>query len=195
MSSKSGASAASWVRQMLLEMTECDYRTTSAAAFPERVKNAEQVRDMYALHVVTDCNSLHECVLKSAGGCEDKRCAIDIMAVKEMLIQERYEDDSDVEEEAESGILRLTEKELKDYFLWTVSEDQKGDILTKDSDVLGRNDWHERIAWVSIRSKKRTDARKAMSIPSRPRAGVDKKLATVVLAEKTKAARVAGFQV
>ena len=121
----------------MLEIVQATCRVATAVAAPESVPEIEKFSSVFRVHVVRDCCSLHECVLKSTGMSDGKRAAIEISALKGMLQQETFDSDSGVEEES-SGIVRLKEKELKDYFLWCVSGDQKADVLAQFVDVLNR---------------------------------------------------------
>ncbi len=152
---------------------------------PESVP--DEVRQSIPLHVVTDCNSLHETVVKS-GAPEDKRAAIEVLAIKEMLVNA---DDSESEVEAET--LRLRERDLSKVFHWTVSEDQKGDALTKRTLKWERDEWHERASWISLRTAKKTDIAAQKMIPSRTRPRVDRSTAQMILGAHAEAATRAGF--
>ena len=143
---------------------------------------------MLPLHTVTDCNTLHETVIKS-GLPEDRRAAIEVLSIREMLENKDGDSDSEVEE----GTLRLKERNLDDVLHWCVSEDQRGDALTKKTSRLERAEWHDRVNWISIRSEKKGDALKRLMIPSRPRPPLDKGTARLILNMRDEAAKRAGF--
>ena len=188
MSSRSAAAAATWVRQMFLEAIFKEYKGTMSVS-PEKVP--ERVATFLKLHVITDCNSLHETVIKS-GRPEDKRAALEVIALREMVEAEDVFSDSEVEADTQ----RLKERDLSDVYRWCVSEDQKGDILIKLSVQEEREDWHGSATWISIRSKKKLaqHLRAEKAIPSRPRPPLDKEQARLVLHAQRQAAEEAGFR-
>ena len=188
MSSRAAAAAATWMRQMFLETVFKEYKGTMSVS-PEKVP--EDVSTFLKLHVITDCNSLHETVIKS-GLPEDKRAALEVIALREMVEAEEVFSDSEVEADTQ----RLKERDLSDVYRWCVSEDQKGDILTKLSVREEREIWHDSASWISIRSKKKLaqHLRAEKAIPSRPRPPLDKEQARLVLLEQRQAAEQAGFR-
>ena len=119
---------------------------------------------------------------------EDKRAAIEILAIREMLTEAGDHSDSEVEDDG-----RLKERDIGAAYHWTVSEDQKADILTKRSVLLDRQEWISSNTFVSLRTAKRADEALKKHVPSRPRMSVDKKLASMVLNQKDQAARAAGY--
>ena len=141
------------------------------------------------IHIVTDCNSLHETVVKSRLP-EDKRAAIEVIAIRETITDAGYSSDSEIED---SG--RLKERDLSSVYHWTVSEDQRADILTKKSLIADRREWLAVNNFFALRSAKRTDEKLKKHIPSRPRMGIDRGLASLVLSQKDIAARAAGYDV
>jgi hypothetical protein len=188
MSSRACGAATNWARQMMLEVVFEDYRAVmSLDADTESV--IDGVKSFLPLHLVTDCSSLHETVIKSSLP-EDKRCALEVLALREMLINEHYESEDDVESETQ----RLREKELKEFFRWAVSEDQKADLLTKVATRDDRSLWHLFANWISIRSAKASDEKAAKMIPSITRPKLDKGKAEILIRAHADAARSAGFQ-
>ena len=183
MASRAAATSATWTRHFLLEIAVRAHR----ASLSVDDSGLSHVTGMLPLHIVTDCNSLHETVVKSRLP-EDKRAAIEILAIREMLTEAGYDSDSEVEDGG-----RLKEKDVSSVYHWTVSEDQKADILTKKSLILDRQDWMSSNNFVSLRSAKRADEALKKHVPSRPRMSVDKKLASMVLNQKELAARAAGY--
>ena len=77
----------------------------------------DEVRDFLKLHIVTDCNSLHETVVKSSLP-EDKRAALEVLAIREMVLNEEHFSDDEVEAETE----RLKERDISGVYRWAVSE-------------------------------------------------------------------------
>ena len=100
-------------------------------------------------------------------------------------------DDSESEVEAET--LRLRERDLSRVFYRTVSEDQKGDALTKRTLKCERDEWHERANWILLRTAKKTDIAAQKMVPSRTRPRVDRSTAQMVLDMRAEAATRAGF--
>jgi hypothetical protein len=113
-----------------------------------------------------------------------------VLAIREMVLDEDFGSDSEVEE---SG--RLKEKDLAEVYRWCVSEDQRADILTKKSPQYLRAEWLTQNCYISIRSAKRSDELLKKAIPSRPRPKLDRSLAKMVLDDKDERARAAGFDV
>ena len=105
-----------------------------------------------------------------------------------MLVDVGFDSDSKCEE---SG--RLKEKDVSSTYHWMVSEDQRADVLTKRTLLQQRRDWLSDNNWIALRTTKRGDAVAMKAIPSRPRAKLDKSLASLVLTPKEVAAKVAGF--
>ncbi len=66
----------------------------------------EEPNDTLKLHTVTDCNSLHECIAKQ-GLPEDKRAAIEVLSIREMLSREDDGSGSELEDDDD----RLSEGE------------------------------------------------------------------------------------
>ena len=121
---------------------------------------AADTRGMLQIHVVTDCNLLHETVIKSRLP-EDKQAAIEVIAIREMVTDEGFSSDSDVED-----IGRLKERDLADVYHWCVSEDQRADILTKKSLTDVRREWMTNKHFIAIRGAKRTDDKLKKIVPS-----------------------------
>ena len=186
MSSRAAATAGTWVRQMLLEILFSGYRATMSV----EDKVPAKVEGFLKLHIVTDCNSLHETVVKSSLP-EDKRAALEVLAIREMVVNEEHFSDDEVEEETE----RLKERDISGVYHWCVSEDQKADILTKNSNTEERASWHDDLNWISLRSVKKTDLQTQKAVPSQKRPKLDKEVAKKVLDAQWTAARAAGFSV
>ena len=145
----------------------------------------EIAQKLLPLHVVTDCDSLHEIVVKT-GLPEDKRAAIEVVAIREVMLGEDA-CDSDVDPTTE----RLCEHNFKDYYNWTVSEDQMADALTKVLSADQRREWMNNLNWISIRQSKKKELRLQKSVPVKPRQQIDRayaKLAVQVEAEELRAA-------
>ena len=128
------------MRQIFLEAYFRQYRSTMSV---DGKRQAPEVDAFMPLNVVTDCCSLHETVAKS-GMPDDKRAAIEVIALREM-IGGAADSDSEVDEDE-----RLNEEDLGKCYKWCISEGQKADILTKRSNRLERDDWHSRASWISI---------------------------------------------
>jgi hypothetical protein len=173
------------VREFLLEVWFNSYRASMSVSGTDI---CDEIRRFLPLHVVSDCPSLHGSIIKS-GLPENKRCALEVLAIREMLTLHHYYDEEDAEEETE----RLAEKDLRHFFHCSVSEDQKADVLTKITNRLQRDEWHSFVAWVSIRSAKRTDEKLKLAVPSRPGAPVDKSLAETLVKASNDAAVAAGY--
>ena len=191
MASRAAATSGTWLRHFLLEMRVATHRAAHSVEPPLGIEVTDTSM-MLPLHVVTDCNSLHETVIKSRLP-EDKRAAIEVLAIREMVLDEQLGCSSDDEVEADSG--RLKERNLANVYHWCVSEDQRADMLTKKSLGYQRREWMTTNNYLSIRSAKRTDEILRKAIPSRPRQRVDKDIATRILAHKDTAARAAGYHV
>ena len=185
MASRAAATSATWTRNFFLEVAIRSHR----AALSVDDSHESVVSGMLLIHIVTDCNSLHETVVKSRLP-EDKRAAIEVIAIREMITDAGYSSDSEIED---SG--RLKERDLASVYHWTVSEDQRADILTKKSLIADRREWLAVNNFFSLRSAKRTDEKLKKHIPSRPRMGIDRGLASLVMSQKDVAARAAGYDV
>ena len=98
------------------------------------------------LHVVTDCNSLHETVIKDSLP-EDKRAAIEVLAIREMITDERgYEDSSD----DDTFEQRMRDYRLDTTYHWGEAEGMKADILTKVHTAKARREWQEQLNFVQL---------------------------------------------
>ncbi len=86
-----------WVRRFFLEMWFEDYR---AAMSVNDTELPDEIEDFMPLHVVIDYASLHENVTKSNLP-EDKRCALEVLALREMMTDRPCDSDSDAEYETE----------------------------------------------------------------------------------------------
>ena len=180
------------MRTMMLEIVFEDFR---AGAAIENKEVAQEYAAVLRLHIVTDASSLHEVVTKS-GMPADKRAAIEVLAIREMVTGEQYFSDSDIEDEtAESGdtFTRLKERDLQQAYHWCVSEGQKADILTKFTTRQERQEWIACLCWISMRSIKKTHLRNQQAIPSRPRGKFDRTTVRSVMQEEAEKAVEAGF--
>jgi hypothetical protein len=166
-SSRAGASAGSWARQFLLEMIHESYRATMSAC-DRMTDSCKELRHTYPLHVVTDCNSLHETVTKDSLP-EDKRAAIEILAIKEIVSEEFFDDSSD--EDLTEADRRLCDFDLSTHYHWTEAACMKADILTKVHPATARRAWMETIGFV-----RRTSMKKSLPAgPSRMRTPIPRR--------------------
>jgi hypothetical protein len=172
MSSRSGGAQASWCRQMFLEAMFQNYRATLSL---EPLQVASAVRGTLVMHGVTDCNSLHECVVKS-GLPEDKRAAIEILAIRELVADANADSEGDLDEEG-----RLRDEHLERVFHWTTSADMKADILTKVTTGMQRRNWMTNVNAIEMHSVKKADLAARRAVPSRPRARLNRDMARKIL--------------
>ena len=168
-------------------MLHYSYKATMSVAGSGGVP--EEMKDTLKLHTVTDCNSLHECITKQ-GLPEDKRAAIEVLSIREMLSREDDGSGSELEDDD-----RLRESDLRSVYHWTVSEDQKSDIFTKKCTREQRAARHEDLNWIFLRSKKRSDVQAEKAIPSRPRPRLDLTMAKTIMQKREEEAIAAGFEV
>jgi hypothetical protein len=181
MSSRSDSTAAIWLRLLMLEVLHQDFHATDAVLSEDI---PEEINRHLKVYTVTDCNSLHECVIKSSLP-EDKRAAVEILAIREMLTQQLGEEDLSEDEFQGRHRYRLHDADLKKYFLWSDSKTMKADILTKRSTGIDRKRWIESQNVIILHSLKRSDVLAARPIPSKPRPKLDKVAAKQVIANWT----------
>ena len=137
---------------------------------------------------MTDCSSLHECVIRQSLP-EDERAAIEVLAIREMVTKaDEATSDGELEED-----LRLKERDLRSVYHWTCFEDMKADLLTKKSDRRAREQWHKEVAWIALRTLKKCDILAQKAVPSRPRSKLDLHIAREVIEDRLREAIEAGF--
>ena len=79
MASRAAATSATWTRHFFLEVAIRDHR--GSLSVDDGFRGDSGVSGMLPLHIVTDCNSLYETVVKSRLP-EDKRAAIEVIAIR-----------------------------------------------------------------------------------------------------------------
>ena len=104
MASRASATSAKCLRHFFLEVAIKSHRASHSVETPI-CGEVTDISQMLPIHVVTDCNSLHEIVIESCLP-EDRRAAIEFLAIREMVTAEDFDSDSEVE--AESGCSRNT---------------------------------------------------------------------------------------
>ena len=159
MASRAGSSAATWIREMMLEVIFRDYRGTDSVRDDKVVP--DEVARALPLHVVTDCNSLHETVIRSSLP-EDQRAAIEVLAIREM-IREKV----DRGDQTQDG--KLCESNVEFYFHWCDSRSMKADVLTKVTTKLQRQQWEAGLNAITLDSVKKAKMADLSTGPSRPR--------------------------
>ena len=126
-----------WCREFLREMIFEAYR----AVFPDK-----QLADgWFCLHAVTDCRSLYD-LLVGSGLPENRRAAIEVLAIKEML-SEGYDEDAEDILEADG---KLPDAPVSDFAHWCSTKEQKADILTKHSTSRDREAWRLNYNFVKV---------------------------------------------
>ena len=174
MASRAGGAAATWCRLFFLEVLMENFKGTDAV-----LKNMDDV-ELLKLHSVTDCNSLHECVVKS-GLPEDKRAAVEILAIREMTENSFGNELSEDEFNGETRS-RLKESTVAEFFHWTSNEFMKADILTKKSSVKDRELWLKDLNRLELHTLKKADVAAARPVASRPRPRLDRAEARRIIA-------------
>ena len=143
MSSRAGACAGMWVQNFAREVMNENYRATDSV---KAVRRDDVLKYPFHLHVVTDCYSLYQTVVRS-GLPTDRRAAIEVLAIRELVtIQSEEEEDEDHD-------MRLREFKLDDRYHWCCSAEQKADVLTKMMTIQQRNAWRESLNWIVITPK------------------------------------------
>ena len=148
MASRAAGWASLWLQLLLLEIYVQTFKATTyvkeGGVLPDPVKN------LFAVHVVTDAKSLWDTVVRSTLPA-DFRAALEVVAIRELIVEQNPKSQLEDEDDDGEGMTgRLKEVFLEENYHWVPSDYMKAVALTKVTTRPQREEWMANLSHVTV---------------------------------------------